>query len=272
MKTARILTWNLWWRFGDWRRRMDAIANVLAEVEPDICCFQEVWSTESEDAADQLGAKFGLTHVARSYADDPGLWQERIGEAGVDFGNAIVSRWPLTDTRVLRLPGSEGRTALAVRATTDRAVLPVICTHLTAHPAASAERCEQVAAIVEFVASFERGAMPPIIAGDLNAEPDSDEVRLLGGNKTAPAVPGVFFVDAWRCAEDGQPGWTWRRDNPHVPLAYGLNARIDYLHIGAAGPAGEGTIQLIGIAGDRAVGGIWPSDHLAVVADVAIPE
>lgn len=272
MKTARVLTWNLWWRFGDWRRRMDAIAAVLAEVEPDICCFQEVWSTDREDAAAQLGDQIGLSHVARSYADDPQRWQERVGQPGVEFGNAVVSRWPLADTRVLRLPGSEGRTALAVCAMADGAVLPVICTHLTAHPAASGERCEQVAAIVEFVVELGRAAMPPIIAGDLNAEPDSDEVRLLGGCKTVPAVPGVFFVDAWRYADDGQPGWTWRRDNPHVPVGYAINGRIDYVHIGEAGPNGEGAVQAIELAGGRPVDGTWPSDHLAVVADIAIPE
>lgn len=272
MKTIRVLTWNLWWRFGDWRRRMEAVAAVLEEVRPDICCFQEVWSTEREDAAALLGERIGLAHVARSHADDPQRWQERIGESGVDFGNAVVSRWPVADPRALRLPGSEGRTAVSVRVAADGATLPVICTHLTAHPAASGERCEQVTALVEFVAQLERDTMPPIIAGDLNAEPDSDEVRLLGGNKTEPPIPGVFFVDAWRYAEDGQPGWTWRRDNPHVPPSYALNARIDYLHIGPAGPDGEGTVQTIGLAGDRAIDGIWPSDHLAVVADILMPE
>lgn len=268
MKTTRVLTWNLWWRFGDWRRRLDAIAVVLAEVRPDICCFQEVWSTEQDDVAAQLGERIGLSHVERSYSDAPERWQHWLDEPGVAFGNAVVSSRPLTDPCVLRLPGAHGRTALSVSA----AGIPVICTHLSAHPAASAERCEQVVALAEFVASLERGPMPPIIAGDLNAEPDSDEVRLLGGCKTAPAVPGLFLVDAWRYADDGQPGWTWRRDNPNVPARYGLNARIDYLHLGDAGPEGEGVVERIWVAGDKAVNGVWPSDHLAVVADIAVPD
>jgi len=32
--SVRVLTWNLWWRFGPWRQRHDAIAAVLAEAQP----------------------------------------------------------------------------------------------------------------------------------------------------------------------------------------------------------------------------------------------
>jgi endonuclease/exonuclease/phosphatase family metal-dependent hydrolase len=270
MDTVRVLTWNLWWRFGDWQRRLKAIDAVLQEVRPDICCFQEVWSTEGEDAAAMLGEQNGLPYVARSYSDTPERWQQRIDQPGVDFGNAVVSRWPIIVTKVRNLPGAHGRTALATRIATPFGEMPVLCTHFAAHPAASAERVGQVRAVVDLVAGVGRSAIPPVVAGDLNAEPDSDEVRLLAGFKTAPAVAGLFLVDAWRRAEDAQPGWTWLKDNPHVPAEYAFNARIDYIHVGEPGPAGEGTIGQVGLAGDREVDGIWPSDHAAVVADLTI--
>jgi endonuclease/exonuclease/phosphatase family metal-dependent hydrolase len=268
MGTVRVLTWNLWWRFGDWERRQKAIDAVLQEIKPDICCFQEVWSTDREDAAVLLGEAIGLPHFVRSYSNTPEVYQQRIGEPGVDFGNAVVSRWPVTATQVRNLPGDHGRTALAARVATPDGDLPVVCTHLASHPAASAERCAQVRAVVDLVARFGRDELPPVVAGDLNAEPDSDEVRLLGGFKTAPAVPGLFFFDAWRRADDARPGWTWLQTNPHVPEAFGFNARIDYIHVGAAGPRGRGTISQIFLAGDREFHGIWPSDHAAVVVDV----
>jgi endonuclease/exonuclease/phosphatase family metal-dependent hydrolase len=44
-RPVRILTWNLWWRFGPWRQRRDAIAAVLADVQPDVCGLQEVWAS-----------------------------------------------------------------------------------------------------------------------------------------------------------------------------------------------------------------------------------
>jgi endonuclease/exonuclease/phosphatase family metal-dependent hydrolase len=270
-RTVRVLTWNLWWRFGDWQQRLKAIDAVLQEVQPDICCFQEVWSTDSEDAAARLGEQNGLPYVARSYSPEPERWQQWIDQPGVDYGNAIVSRWPITASHVRDLPGAHGRTALAARiATPAGAEIPVVCTHLAAHPAASAERCAQVRVVVDVVDALGRRDLPPVVAGDLNAEPDSDEVRLLSGLKTAPAVAGLFLLDAWRGAEDTDPGWTWRRENPHTSKI-GLNARIDYLHVGAFGPNGEGTIRQVRLAGHHEVDGVWPSDHAAVVADLAMP-
>jgi endonuclease/exonuclease/phosphatase family metal-dependent hydrolase len=268
MATVRVLTWNLWWRFGDWERRLKAIDAVLQEIQPDICCFQEVWSTRGEDAARLLGESIGLTHVVRSYSSTPEVYQRRVGQPGIDFGNAVVSRWPVTTSLVRNLPGDHGRTALAARVATPDGDLPVVCTHLAAHPAASAERCAQVRAVVDLVARFGRQALPPLVAGDLNAEPDSDEVRLLGGSKTAPAVPGLFFYDAWRRATNPLPGWTWLANNPHVPAAFAFNARIDYIHVGSAGPNGEGTVRQTFLAGDRDVHGLWPSDHAALVVDL----
>ncbi len=50
----RIVSWNLWWRFGPWEQRREAIAATLAEVGPDVCGLQEVWATPGENlAADQ---------------------------------------------------------------------------------------------------------------------------------------------------------------------------------------------------------------------------
>lgn len=269
MRTLRVLTWNLWWRFGDWQRRLESLAVVLDRLQPDICCFQEVWSTADTDVAVQLGERIGLNHVARSYSDEPERWQRWIDQPGVDYGNAIVSRWPIVKSDFRKLPGVHGRTSLAARVEAPFGTVPVLCTHLAAHPAASAERCDQVRTVVSHLADFGRSEFPPVIGGDLNAEPDSDEVRLLGGYKTAPAVAGLFLYDAWRYA-DGDLGWTWRRDNPNVPTAYGHNARVDYLHVGEFGTSGGGCIVDVQLAGDSPVDGVWPSDHLAVFADLAV--
>ena len=45
--------------------------------------------------------------------------------------------------------------------------------------------------------------LPVVVLGDMNAEPDSDEIRLLCGHKTAPAREGFVLVDAWRYAAEG---------------------------------------------------------------------
>ena len=37
----RIVSWNLWWRYGPWKPRQEAIAATLAEARPDLCGLQE---------------------------------------------------------------------------------------------------------------------------------------------------------------------------------------------------------------------------------------
>jgi hypothetical protein len=62
-------------------------------------------------------------------------------------------------------------------------------------------------------------AMPPILCGDLNAEPKSDEIRFL----TAKAVidgRSTYFQDAWAVVHDGG-GISW---DPANDLAAGATS------------------------------------------------
>jgi hypothetical protein len=36
-RPIRVVSWNLWWRFGSWRERATAIRSVLVDERPDIC-------------------------------------------------------------------------------------------------------------------------------------------------------------------------------------------------------------------------------------------
>jgi endonuclease/exonuclease/phosphatase family metal-dependent hydrolase len=53
-RSIRVATWNLWWRFGSWRERADAIRSVLRETTPDICGLQEVWAEGGQNLAAEL--------------------------------------------------------------------------------------------------------------------------------------------------------------------------------------------------------------------------
>lgn len=46
----KVLNWNIWWRFGPWEERAEAIASTLAEIDADVITLQEVW--------DHDGSKF----------------------------------------------------------------------------------------------------------------------------------------------------------------------------------------------------------------------
>ena len=102
-RPVRILTWNLWWRFGPWRQRRDAIAAVLADVQPDVCGLQEVWASPAGHLAAVLAEQLGM-HWAWTPSPAPERWQRRIGDPTMEVGNAILSRWPITEQASQPLP------------------------------------------------------------------------------------------------------------------------------------------------------------------------
>ncbi len=266
------MTWNLWWRFGPWERRREAILEVLRTERPDVCGLQEVWERPGENLAEWLAAELGL-HWAWAPGEVLPHWREKIGDDPFGVGNAVLSRWPIAETAVLRLPTANGpaevRTALYALLEGDPERVPFFTTHLTSAPGGSGVRCTQVRALAEFVAQ-QRGDLPfpPVVTGDFNAEPDSDEMRLFGGSATAPVVPGQVLVDAWRYAEPGQPWATWDGRNPYVADVGSYSARIDYVHVGLPGRPGLGQVRSVRRTGDGPVAGVWPSDHAAVLVEL----
>jgi endonuclease/exonuclease/phosphatase family metal-dependent hydrolase len=108
-----------------------------------------------------------------------------------------------------------------------------------------------------------------VLGGDLNATPDSDEVRLLTGRCAGGAV---VFQDAWEVAGlEGEPGWTWHPGNPHLAQAAWPRRRLDYLLVRWPRQKPAGNVARCWVAGTSPVHGVVPSDHYAVVADLLEP-
>ncbi|MDR6974769.1 endonuclease/exonuclease/phosphatase family metal-dependent hydrolase [Streptomyces sp. 3330] len=275
----RVVTWNLWWRFGPWRERQKAILAVLRELDPDVVGLQEVWAAGAENLAVWLADELGL-HCAWAPSPAPERWRKRIEDpdaGSVDIGNAVLSRWPVVERETLLLPAppdlADGRAALYARVAAPSFDIPFFTTHLTSAGHASAVRRAQVTALAELVARHRHGTpFPPVVTGDFNAWPDSDEVRLFGGTRTAPAVPGQVLLDAWDYADPTAPAATWSPENPYAARVLEPAVRIDYIHVGPPGPVGEGHVRHVRRAGHGPVDGVWPSDHAAVVADLAEEE
>lgn len=262
----RVLTWNLWWRFGPWEQRQGAIAHVLGEEQPDIVCLQEVWADDERDQAQELAAGLGCTAVRT----------EGVQMDGVSFGNAVLSRWPIVSSSQVALPradGSDGhRRALVAVLDTPWGAWPVISTHLDYRFDDSAVRERQAAALLELIASVrgdpERDP-PVIIGGDFNAVPDSDEIRMLTGRRVSP-VRNLVLSDAWEHVGEGA-GHTWRHDNPYQSGTAWPNRRLDYVFVSWPRPRRTGHPLRVWRAGETAVDGVVASDHSAVVADLATP-
>jgi endonuclease/exonuclease/phosphatase family metal-dependent hydrolase len=262
----RVVTWNLWWRFGPWRDRRPAVLAALRAVDPDVVGLQEVWADDRENLAGWLADELGL-HWTWAPSPAPQRFHRRAADTA-QVGNAVLSRWPVLDERVLHLPGDDGRLALHARLDAPGHPVPFFTTHLTSEPHASGQRCDQVTALAAFVARHRGGtAHPAVVTGDLNAWPDSDEVRLLGGYRTAPAAPGEVLLDAWEFADPAAPAATWDPANPYVG-AGNPPVRIDYVFVGPPGPGGLGAVRAVRRAADGPVDGVWASDHAAVVAEL----
>jgi len=261
----RVLTWNLWWRFGPWEERQPAILEHLRRIDADVVCLQEVWETrDGKSQARDLADALGFEHV---YAAGLGL-----DISSESLGNAVLARWPITDSEVAPLPAPPDRNELrvAVRADIDgpRGAIEVFTTHLNWRLDQSAVRQQQVRAVAEFVASTKaRRTYPPVLCGDFNADPDADEIRMLTG-AAAPPVDKLVFLDAWRSGGDGTAGYTWSHDNPYTVVDPEPERRLDYVFVGYAQDAGAGEPVHCAVEGIEPIGGVHPSDHYAVLAEL----
>lgn len=257
----KVLTWNVWWRFGPWEERGQAIAQTVVDIDADVIALQEVWSDKDTSFAAELAAKLGYHFVYEKCMD--------VGDLG--FGNAILSRWPITQTDIVTLFGQEetGETRLAMFAEIDgpRGKIPMFTTHLNWKLDHSHIRQKQVADLARFIDSKPTRKFPHVLCGDFNADPDAEEIRMLNGLTTTP-VEGLVFHDAWSFADDSSGGMTWDNSNPYVAMEFEPDRRIDYIFVGQPAAKGAGHIVDCKIAGNRPINEVYPSDHFAILAEL----
>jgi len=259
--TMRFLNWNIWWRFGPWEQRQPAILETLRELDADIITLQEVWADDSISQAEILARELGYAHVFA-----PAMTMNRLG-----FGNAILSRWPIISSESLELPGREesleGRCIVQAEIDGPRGNLAVFATHLNYRYEHSHIRQQQVGEVARFIQRKTIKGYPPVLGGDFNAVPNSDEIRMLKGLTTCP-VPDLFFHDAWETAGSEGPGYTWDNRNTHAAEEFDPNRRIDYIFVGPPKRRTAGHIKDCRVVADQPVDGIYPSDHFAVLAEL----
>jgi endonuclease/exonuclease/phosphatase family metal-dependent hydrolase len=174
--TIRIVQYNV--RMGydpDGTFAVEALAETIADLDPDIVVLNEVdrgWlTTGSHDTLRILGR-----HLALPY---------RFGPAADEvLGNAVLSRFPVTDVRVERL--SRGRDAMArsqltvvVEAAPDLPIA-IVGTHLSHVDVQGDTRLPQARTVAANVARLRDRGLPVVVAGDLNAEPGSAELATFG--------------------------------------------------------------------------------------------
>src|SRR5947207_1141775 len=167
--TFTVMTYNIHQGFNAGQvPSLDALVEVISHESPDVLVLQEVvrgWMIDGQhDRRAVLSERLAMPYV----------FGPNIGDL---YGNAILSRYPMTDVRRIHFAVEpslrhQPRGAIGVRI----GDVLVVTTHLDDISDSSAIRQEQVRAILSAWSS-ERIA---IIAGDMNAEPGTLEMGLLG--------------------------------------------------------------------------------------------
>ena len=267
MQRLRFVTLNLWAQHGPWPARAAAVRAELLAQAPDLVALQEVLGfAGGKNQLDELCAPLPAElYPHRTHGPACTLSGERT------FGNALLSRFPIIAWDNVALPNPcrrEPRALLCALIALPAGQLPVFVTHLDWQLDSSHARCVQVRFIADHIdAQLDRwtaaarlspgtAVLPPILAGDFNAEPQSDEIRFLTGHH-ALAGPdgqpprGVYFSDCYARGPVGAepdcgdgacaPGATFARRNPFAALAREPDRRLDYIF--AALPDSCGRIQ-----------------------------
>jgi endonuclease/exonuclease/phosphatase family metal-dependent hydrolase len=186
------------------------------------------------------------------------------------LGNTVASRWPIAKQEILTLPDdgdAEARSATLCRIDSPHGPLVFCSTHLNWKLHHGSVRERQVVALSDFVTAHHvKGEFSPIVAGDFNAEPDSDEIRYMTGRHSLGGR-SVYWNDAWIVAGRGD-GTTWSNRNRFARVAWEPERRIDYVFVGYPRAGGRGHVEVCQVVCDDERGGIWPSDHFGVYAEL----
>lgn len=268
--TLKILTLNIWHDQGPWSERARLIRRWIERLEPDLIGFQEVLVGEGIDQVQELLGDSG-------YFTRYGSAMTLPDRTHLQFGNAIASRWPIAEAKEVRLPDRgdwERRAALCVTVDSPYGAIGLTCTHLHWQFNHGSVREKQVALVAESAwKSRPEDGFPPIVLGDFNAEPDSDEIRYMTGLHSMGGK-SVAFLDAWQVAGDhglageaGQ-GVTWSNRNRYARVEWEPRRRIDYIFVGLPGRKGIGAIESCRVVCDVEQDGVWPTDHFGVFAEL----
>jgi len=188
-----VLTYNIFHgEDANGNSNLDAVAGIINSLEPDLVALQEVDNKTTRaqglDLTAELSKRTGME----------GVFGKAMDYAGGGYGEAVLSRHPMLDTKnnlLPHTPEAEPRAALEVHIQLPaRRKLVFVGTHLD-HLRDQKNRIMQASRIKELYEDYD---LPIILAGDLNAVPGSDPINLLsqewsyvGQANPKPTFPSV---------------------------------------------------------------------------------
>ena len=178
----RVLTLNLWQRYGQWAARRKVLMDGLRKMKPDILGFAESIKTADYDqVADLLGPEFNLFH---SKSRDPN-----------GMGISIASRWGLRNVEELDLnltlrTAGFPCTTLVAELLAPEPIGPLLFVNHFPNWQLECERERELQAVATARIIEERVAKnnyQTVMVGDLDADPDAASVRFRTGANLSTA-------------------------------------------------------------------------------------
>ena len=152
-------------------------ANTIRSLDVDLCGLNEVRNQWGEE---------GFCNQAEVIARELGwhyYFAKAINIPGGEYGNALVSRYPIRAVRLVPIETTpeerdpalryENRILLIADVEVEDKLLTVMVTHFGLRPQ------EKVKAVAVTTAAFGESASPTVFMGDLNIKPDSNEYAAL---------------------------------------------------------------------------------------------
>jgi endonuclease/exonuclease/phosphatase family metal-dependent hydrolase len=252
MQKFKVLTLNTWQKCGPWEERWKAIVRELERHQPDVAAFQELFDIEWRD---RVARWAGYPFVAAPAPSHSGL--------------VLLSRLPLAASALYTLTArspleSYGRYLLWGELAWRGLKIDVFNTHLSWMPQDNTTRLAQMREISAYLEA-KREPRPVLLLGDLNASPQSREIRCF--------IESAGLVDTFAALHPCEEGFTWTHENhfttcqqPNLPAR-----RIDYiLARGEELVSGLSSCRVVFNTADGT--GIFPSDHFGVMAEFAMRE
>ncbi len=242
MKTiVKMLTLNLWGKNEPFSERMTILSQFIEQYGFDIIGFQEYYTFNKKHPLQQALKKLNYHILFKPTF--------QFSNSLNEFGNAIATRTNEKAHGTIVLPGKkddEPRNAAYLIAEINKKRICFVSTHLNWEPSDGLTRKIQIKHLIE---STNKLALKfnaiPIIVGDFNAEPDSDEIKyLLHSNKKKESY--FKFHDVWKMKNPNQHfnKFTIDIENPFVSSQKNKKKRIDYIFIGTIGEIEQSEIVI----------------------------
>lgn len=272
----RVVSYNILFNLYDdslpqpykWPQRAHRVIKMIEEMQPDLLGIQELYPVQRDDLLKTLSENY--TFFSKPASD---------GELNGIFFNK--HRFKLLDSHVWHLsdkgpdvPSNASLTLLYLQDNITDQPLAIFNTHLSFSKIE--KRVSQAKKIHTLVSQFHKTHpdVSLIFTGDLNTFPnfpDQEGFPFYDGDYTQALIKKDLFNDTKDSAVLGHIGplgtFTNKGSNPHPFQGTGTpGVYLDHIFVS------PGVTVLLHAVNPATVGGLWPSDHMPVIADIALPE